>query len=46
MRNGYSQVGVCYRDSPCNEQGTDGGNKNGCSLTEVSFGQNYRYEHL
>ena len=31
------QVGVCYRDSPCNEQGTDGGNKNGCSLTEVSF---------
>ena len=20
-------VGVCYRDSPCNEKGTDGGNK-------------------
>ena len=27
-------VGICYRDSPCNEGGTDGGNANGCILTE------------
>ncbi|CAG5113098.1 Oidioi.mRNA.OKI2018_I69.chr2.g7241.t1.cds [Oikopleura dioica] len=27
-------VGICYRDSPCNEDGTDGGNADGCILTE------------
>ncbi|CBY38507.1 unnamed protein product [Oikopleura dioica] len=27
-------VGICYRDSPCNEGGTDGGNADGCILTE------------
>ena len=28
-------VSVCYRDSPCNEIGTLGGNKDGCSQVEL-----------
>ena len=28
-------VSVCYRDSPCNEIGTVGGNKGGCSQVEL-----------
>lgn len=30
-----STRGVCYRDSPCNEVGTVGGNKGGCSSLEM-----------
>jgi hypothetical protein len=26
---------VCFRDSPCTEKGTDGGNKIGCTLTPL-----------
>lgn len=26
---------MCYRDSPCNEVGTQGGNDNGCALMEL-----------
>ena len=28
-------VSVCYRDSPCNELGTEGGNADGCSQVEL-----------
>ena len=30
-----TSLGVCKRDSPCNEQGTAGGNDGGCSSTEL-----------
>ncbi|CBY08496.1 unnamed protein product [Oikopleura dioica] len=26
----------CYRDSPCNEKGTEGGNAEGCSVTDIA----------